>query len=149
MPVPESLKSTTEVLILLFVRNDGWISRQFARSTISKINQFKNITHSYQVIFVFGTGSTPTAKQMSDWKNETIQFHDILLLDAVDSYHTVVFKEVSGFTWALEAFASHKGQSSLKWIIKTDDDVLFKPNGLDELITRHSGLFYKQVLSSR
>ena len=79
-PVKESLKQTTEVLILLFVRNDGWDKRQFVRSTIGQINEYQNITHKYQVLFVFGTGSFPTENQMSDWRNEIALFNDIILL---------------------------------------------------------------------
>ena len=50
-----------------------------------------------------------------------------------DTYHTVVYKELSAFKWIDQASTVSDG-NNLKWILKVDDDVLLNIGKLKQFL---------------
>ena len=52
-----------------------------------------------------------------------------------DTYHTVVYKELSAFKWIDQA-STVSDVNNLKWILKVDDDVLLNIGKLKQFLDR-------------
>ena len=63
--------------------------------------------------------------------DENKQYHDMLLPNVEDNYHTVGIKLLSSFNWIRQL----KHIKDLKWIMKIDDDIMVNFTRLDKYLT--------------
>lgn len=64
-------------------------------------------------------------EEYHEWiRNESQEFHDLLIPKVEDNYHTVAIKLLAAFNWISTI-------ENIQWIIKIDDDVLVNMEFLD------------------
>ena len=65
---------------------------------------------------------------------ENQKYHDMLLPNVEDNYHTVGLKMFSAFHWITQL----RNNTDLKWIMKIDDDITVNFTRLDNYLTEEN-----------
>ena len=65
---------------------------------------------------------------------ENQKYHDMLLPNVEDNYHTVGLKMFSAFHWIMQL----RNNTDLKWIMKIDDDIMVNFTRLDTYLSKEN-----------
>lgn len=133
----KDISSDTNVILLVISRCDSYKKRTAIRHML--INS-TDLHFNYKLIFTFSSNS---CIKMDLIQQENQVFSDLLIVQTDDNYRTVALKLFSAFN-----FIHNLTLSSLKWLVKLDDDIILNTYKLDEYL-RQNGSYFKGSIQCR
>ncbi|XP_046547597.1 beta-1,3-galactosyltransferase 5-like [Haliotis rubra] len=135
-PSHNSCASRLDLLVLVLSVVGSRDKRRSIRDTWGRVNQpwpLLNSRPTMKVVFLFGVAPTP--EYNLELKSESRLHNDILQINATESYFVPTLKILMAFKWMKE------GCSSVKYVLKTDDDVFVNLPLMMERVNSMKGRF--------
>ena len=133
---PEDLATDIDIILLVVTRWRDFDNRKTIRQSWGKPRKKSGYGLKFKTLFVVNFDTTYGNNlhfymKIRKIQNENKKFRDLIITKVEDNYKTVGLKLLSSFYW----LSLLKMPSSLKWIVKLDDDVIVNVSKLEEYLS--------------
>ena len=132
---PEDLATDIDIILLVVTRWRDFDNRKAIRQSWGKPKKKSGNGFKFKTLFVINFDTYGNIRhflmKIRKIQNENRKFRDLIITKVEDNYKTVGLKLLSSFYW----LSLLKMPSSLKWIVKLDDDVIVNVSKLEEYLS--------------